>query len=796
MRPIRLELEGFTSFREPTVIDFEGVEYFALVGPTGSGKSTIIDAICFALYGSVPRYDDKRIVAPVITQGKLEAKVRLDFSVGSKRYTAVRVVRRTPKGATTKEARLEHDDEAIAGTADELTHAISELLGLSFEHFTKCVVLPQGEFARFLHDKPADRQDLLVKLLNLGIYERMRQSASTRSAAAKNRIALADERLEKDLAHATPEALKDAQARVERLSKLRDEIVASTPRFEGHARQAADALAATKTAHMWIDLIDELELPDEIGALAKRIGMAQAGLLKAKEGLKKARTQELALAKACKDLPSRAPLEAAITSRRRHKDLVTKLEPAGRDLARLEEGEALARKAVDEATSGAMAAEERVDEIQRADLAFHLAEHLNPDEPCPVCLQPVATLPAHKKPKGFDVAERAFEKAEKAREGALAALKQAEKAAVNATATVKSTRDQLTELEAELKDLPSLAEAEKSIKAIDTAEKALENGREAESRARNVMDEAQALLDELKDEENEARRSFEETRDSFVPLGPPSAKRKDLAEDWRALISWATVQRKERVKAAKEAEKAEADAAAKRDQILTELTRSCVDCEIEVEDGAFLEGAVSAHAQAKGDANGIERLIKEAEKLRERSKSDRIEHDLAHALALHLSAKPGYFENWIVNEALRRLVVGASSILKELSDEQYALTIDDSGNFQVTDRHNANETRSARTLSGGETFLASLSLALALADQLAELASEGSARLEAIFLDEGFGTLDPETLDTVAATVENLAAEGRMVGVVTHVRDLADRVPLQFRVKKDVRTSTIERVMA
>jgi len=141
------------------------------------------------------------------------------------------------------------------------------------------------------------------------------------------------------------------------------------------------------------------------------------------------------------------------------------------------------------------------------------------------------------------------------------------------------------------------------------------------------------------------------------------------------------------------------------------------------------------------------------------------------------------------------LVEGATAILEQLSDGQYALTIDDGGAFQVIDRHNADETRSAKTLSGGETFLASLALALALSDQLADLASEGAASLEAIFLDEGFGTLDPETLDTVAATVENLAEDGRMVGIVTHVRELAERVPVQYRVRKDLRTSTVEQVV-
>ena len=92
-----------------------------------------------------------------------------------------------------------------------------------------------------------------------------------------------------------------------------------------------------------------------------------------------------------------------------------------------------------------------------------------------------------------------------------------------------------------------------------------------------------------------------------------------------------------------------------------------------------------------------------------------------------------------------------------------------------------------RTLSGGETFQASLALALALSEQLAGM-STASASLESIMLDEGFGTLDAATLDTVAVTLENLAARGeRMVGVVTHVPALAERIPVRFDVSKDSR---------
>ncbi|HEV7761470.1 MAG TPA: SMC family ATPase, partial [Acidimicrobiales bacterium] len=173
MRPLRLEVEGFTVFRQPVVVDFVGADLFALAGPTGAGKTSLIDAITFALYGSVPRLDDRRAVAPVVSQNLTEARVRLDFAVGDITYTAVRVVRATKTGATTKEARLQQGDEVLAGNADEVGAAVVELLGLTFEHFTTCVSLPQGQFARFLHDKPRDRQDLLVRLLDLGVYDKV-----------------------------------------------------------------------------------------------------------------------------------------------------------------------------------------------------------------------------------------------------------------------------------------------------------------------------------------------------------------------------------------------------------------------------------------------------------------------------------------------------------------------------------------------------------------------------------------------------------------------------------------------
>ena len=95
MRPVTLVMEGFGAYRDRTVVDFDGVELFALTGPTGAGKSTVVDAICMALYGSIPRYEDLRLIAPAISQGMNQAMVHLEFVIDGVTYIAVRIIRRT-----------------------------------------------------------------------------------------------------------------------------------------------------------------------------------------------------------------------------------------------------------------------------------------------------------------------------------------------------------------------------------------------------------------------------------------------------------------------------------------------------------------------------------------------------------------------------------------------------------------------------------------------------------------------------------------------------------------------------
>src|SRR5712692_7444632 len=222
MRPVRLLLDGFGSYRKPTEADLSDVEFFALVGPTGAGKSTLIDGMCFALYGTVPRWGKENVIAQALAPAANLCRVCLVFESAGKRYNVVRELVRDRRGEVhTKAARLELLDRSVpadAPLADMLAAVVEplaegadvkarvqEILGLSYDHFTQSVLLPQGRFSEFLHAKAADRQDLLVELLAFGVYNTVGQLARRRGDIAAAQMKTARSARD-ELAEATEDA--------------------------------------------------------------------------------------------------------------------------------------------------------------------------------------------------------------------------------------------------------------------------------------------------------------------------------------------------------------------------------------------------------------------------------------------------------------------------------------------------------------------------------------------------------------------------------------------------------------
>ena len=208
---------------------------------------------------------------------------------------------------------------------------------------------------------------------------------------------------------------------------------------------------------------------------------------------------------------------------------------------------------------------------------------------------------------------------------------------------------------------------------------------------------------------------------------------------------------------------------------------------VEVVSGESRAAAADAAAAQKESEQLAERLAS-SRALADEVKDLRARSERFGALATELRADR--IMEFLQMEALQVLAAGGSERLETLSEGRFRLAYE-GDEFFVVDTWNGEEQRSARTLSGGESFLASLALALALSEQVQALAVTEKAPLESLFLDEGFGTLDPDTLEVVVGAIEQLGGDGRMVGVITHVQELAIRLPTRIEVEKSQRGSRL-----
>jgi exonuclease SbcC len=823
MRPLRLDLAGFAAFREPTTLDFTDADFFALVGPTGSGKSTILDAICFALYGTVPRWNDRRAIANALAPSCAEARVRLIFESAGARFAATRVVRRDGKGrVTTTHAGLEQlpsgfdlakldtgmdaDDlgDVLAGTPAEMETAILDAVGLPFDQFTSCVILPQGQFAEFLHAKPAVRQQILVNLLGLHVYERIREQATTVATQAEAQLAASD-RLVAALADASDEALAEAAGRLDTMQRLAGDVDLAVPVLTS-AQQAADTARASL-----LKLDGDLKA---LAAVAAPAGVADiaATALAARSAAREASTLVAAAEEREEKLRGEMAATGDANEIRRMLDLhgerahiATQTASADETvMAATAEHDAsaaaltTAAAALDAARAVVVRAEHEVEAARTADRAATLRPHLVAGEPCPVCTQTVVELPTLPDAPRLAAANAALSAAQSKSTAAEKVVKSRDRAVRElsvALAAVRGQREQLAtrsaELDTRLAGAPGPAALRDELTAINELQLQLDDAGTDVRQARDAHRRAATESTRAGERITSAWRAFDTARDAIARFAPPPADRDDLGASWDGLTQWA----------------ASASGALARDRstaVTAVQTSTAAVAEARARIAALFEAAglpttPTDHARAAAiaveQARAVhDRLVErreQADTLRAARAGHESELRVARALAQHLRANN--FERWLLAEALDALVGGASVILRELSGGQYDLG-HDKGEFYVVDHHDAALRRPVRTLSGGETFQASLALALALADQLAGL-STSAASLESIMLDEGFGTLDAATLDTVAATLENLAARGdRMVGVVTHVAALAERVPVRFDVHKDARSAYVERV--
>ena len=375
----------------------------------------------------------------------------------------------------------------------------------------------------------------------------------------------------------------------------------------------------------------------------------------------------------------------------------------------------------------------------------------------------------------------------------------AARAEQQARGRVEALDERVSTLRVALADAPPADQVDADLARLDDLEASARSADAALRDARAARAAADGAAEAVRREVTAGWESLRGARDPLVALGAPAAAGDDLAAAWSALTTWAareSADRAERLPGARAA----AEAARSRRAAVHARLEAALAADGVAVDGAggtavTAEAAVAAVAAALAHAKAVRERLVERRAEAAGKRTARAEADEAQQVARMLGGllRSDRFPRWLVASALDTLVADASAGLAELSGGQFELTHEE-GEFLVVDHADADARRPVKTLSGGETFQASLALALALSAQISTLAAEGAARLDSIFLDEGFGTLDEANLDVVASTLENLAGRGdRMVGVITHVPGLAERVPVRFAVRRDQRSARIER---
>jgi DNA repair protein SbcC/Rad50 len=410
----------------------------------------------------------------------------------------------------------------------------------------------------------------------------------------------------------------------------------------------------------------------------------------------------------------------------------------------------------------------------------------------------------------------ALARSRKANEEAKARLATAERTLEKARTEETRARDRLGEKEASRKrldeernaSLQRLATLQEEIQAVTESPDPAAEAAALEERIQRLETDLKAASEEAAASQNrlmaaqEAQRLKAEAAEAVLQDALQRAEIRDAeiartgfdgeAALREALLDEATTTRlKEQVhRHAQESHAAEERAAALRtelgeervtDEQLAAVEKLAADITTEVE---------TALGQEK-------KLEEQAARMKERLERSK---DLRKQLAIAEAALPVYdllagdlrsdkFQAYVLHEVFTELVEGASARLLTLTGERYSLEFHDD-EIRVVDHDNADETRISDTLSGGETFLTSLALALELSDQVQR--AVGAVNLDSLFIDEGFGTLDPDTLALVSETLQGLRVGGRMVGIITHIPELRDEFAQQVIVTKHQGFSTVE----
>ena len=903
MRPIRIEMSAFGPYAGKQTVEMNRLGtsgIYLITGDTGAGKTTIFDAIVFALYGTAS--SDRRsgdMLRSRYAEPDTPTEVKLVFAYRNKEYE----IRRNPtyqrpklrgEGMTQENASAElrlPGGEILTRTG-EVDEKIREILGMTRDQFMQIAMIAQGDFLKLLLAKTEERRKIFSSIFRTGRYarleERLKQEARqarktyddlvreigfeqerARLPEGTDRSGLRDEeylqaiekfrdeagiRLEEgekkqellrgelDALAARILAAEEQEKRKKALEETRQQwtklqAAAEQRKQELEAARSREPEAKEKEARLHVEQ-DRLQQYDRLEEMKqqkteaeKKQASDEAARKKLEEGRKSLTQQIQDCRQKIKEKEALAGKAAALSGEKErlrsqgaeYNELKTLLE------AYEEASEKWSRAAV--TYQAACGKEQEFGESYRRqhrafldDQAGILAAELAENQPCPVCGSLHHPSPAV---KTDDAPTReTVEQSQKRWEESKTAMDEAGRKA----AALRGTRDSsLQHMEEKAKGLnmptepaalkETLMEEQKRFRSKWKEVTEALAASEAAAEAKVVLEEKLETLQRKQEEDEEAYRKLElESARLQEQIENLSANYSELKEtlpypDRESAVKAASLldreirEIREAVQSAEENEKAAAgriqEAEGRMDELQKQIregesAESMTSAELQENQKQKKDEQLRLQAEAKEDnliwktnsaaAGRIRKLNGEREQA---ARKYSMLQNLADTANGNLSGKQRIqLETYVQQQLFDRILVRANTRFRVMSGGQYDLVRrkeyqknQQSGlDLDVVDHYNGT-TRSVSTLSGGESFMASLSLALGLSDEIQE--SAGGVQLDALFVDEGFGSLDEETLDQAMKAIQTLAEDGgRIVGIISHVAELQNRIDRQLLVRK------------
>ena len=804
MKPQKLILCGWGPYKDETVIDFTklNTELFLITGQTGAGKTTLFDAIAYALYGTLSgEVREKGTVRSDFADENTRTYVELYMTHNGEAYHIVRnpeymrpKKKKGGESAFTKEkenaALTLPDGSMIAGNQD-VTAKMEEVLGLDGRQFRQISMIAQGEFARMLLASPAEKTAIFRELFGTGIYASVQSGLKERSARLYRDYMNYKHKMEEDIAllslqeEAWEQMISHEQPDFEAIEKYLTEYLEEC-KEEIRAIKKEDVRAQEKL----LKFKEELTKAREIN---KRFDELEAGKLrvlelKDKSGeylrqLKEAYTRCLEEMKAWEVFfLQKEDIRAAFSLRMQTKENADAMVSLSH---KMEQNDELLSKAQEEYLCAGKFFEEAKDRYEEADRMYKnavigiAAGYVEEGKPCPVCgsmEHPHVAKLAKEVPDEKQL-EILKQKMEEARENSAKVYEKAlryrndGKVFQTTLEELRSKQEELLQKEEQLpKDIREYVDAE--VQAV--FEKNLLSYVENQSKLEAIRKQTGMSVEENEKKNTESRTSVRVFQvNSLKELeelaGKVTSCREKLLASEEVLVHLQTSlkgKKRENLTGIEQnfAEK-QADVSGIRTKLQKELTKA---------------------QQIERSLRGITKNRREAEQIRAEYGIVKDLDDLANGN----NSRRLVFEQFVLAGYFEQILKAANLRLFEMTDGRYELIRakqvsdgrrKDNLEILVMDYYTGKE-RSVKTLSGGETFKASLALALGMSDCIQ--ARNGGTRVETLFIDEGFGALDEESLEQSCAVLQSLAGSNRMIGIISHVPELRERIESQIIIEK------------